>query len=545
MFQYVPGPLRKKGSDKLVNTKPTTSTTPNPKKFRPNAKTPKVLELPKFVDGGSTRPPVTRVMEPKSSESSSSSSESSTSSKSDSYNRRRGVRNSDKYTKVGLPPHTYVSTPNEFNSSSSIQPTLLNQGQSDFVKFSTDLKPTVTLNEFKTSSYANNEVIPKLLINIASYGVGFTASGAAQDTYMNEIFQTYNRDVIATIRNTVTLSSWSLPKFKSYFWKVAYALEYYYALDSILSYDPKTTTDKDKSLCIINYQSRFQDFSIIQKKDYLEKVLRGCWFPPRLSQLIRWTYQFYKVSDLEQAIVARYVPSEDFLYDGTKAFSTTTVANTLTTIISDLITSSYGVDNVVISSILSQVYPDGRITNLPKSAIAPNYDRNWLEVFYNQPNIFVDENNSNSTTLYPFSVSGLTTDIPYYVDRPLSEIDGFCFALQGISVGTAYGTGGLGVIAGWQISFLEPFNSTTMGTSNRGNKYAVDDVNGTCVRRDTYTYNSGVPDAHLIYKPTTTTYAGNSAAMPGWQRVYFDNINAPTINLGYFMDWLFGNLQSL
>lgn len=563
MFQYVPGPLRKGLKDKLIDTKPGPLSTPNLNSYKPVSRTPKVLERPIKFGGGNRKPPTTDVSEPESDSSSSSSSSSSeqsssSSSSSNSTNRDKrnmrskigkglasGIKNVYKYSKPGLEPATYRPAPNEFSNYEGVEPSLLNKGQTSKVDFSTNLKPTVTLNEFKMSSYSGAEVVPKILMNLCSLGIGFTATGATQDTYMNEIFQTYNRDVANTIRNTTLTSSWSLPKFKSYVWKVCYAMEYYYALDSILSYDPKTTTDKDKSLSMINYQSRFQDFSVIQKKDLLEKYLRGYWLPPRMSQLIRWLFQSYKISDLEQAVQCRFVPSQDFVYDGTKAFSTTTISNTLSTIIADLSTSAIGLDNINIASILSQVYPDGRITNVAKSSSIPNYDRNWMEIFCNQPNIFVDENNSSSTSMYPFAVSGSNTDIPYYVDRPLSDIDGFCFALQAVATGVSYGTGNLGVIGTWQTSMLEPIATSSMASGNNGNKYIVDDGNSVCTRRDTYVTNSGSPDAHEIYKPTTTTYAGNSAPLPGWQRVYFDNVNAPTINLGYFMDWLFGNLVNL
>jgi len=446
---------------------------------------------------------------------------------------------------IGYKPAQYKGSRTNFQGDNqNATPALLNIGSKDKVLWSVGLKPTTTINEFFSSTYpSSGETIHKVFVNTGDMSLPYsTSANSTAYNYLLEIFNVYYRDVLAVIRNTALSTAFTFAGFQDYIINTIQILQLYWALDSILCYDTRIGSEKDKNLTFIQYQSNFQDFTnIIQKKDYLEKIIKGLWFPPRYHQFIRWMFQNYKTSSLEQAAIIRFVPINGFLFDNSYAINMANIGSAMTTLITNFTTDTNAVRRLQIATALNQVYPDGRITSLPKSCAVPVYDVNFMELFINQPTNFTDETSASKNSVYPWgAASGGLTDIPYFVlDDPL-KVDGFVFATVPNCTATSYGSNGMGYNPVWTNGLIWPFINAGMSLSNQSSKYVINNTTNvpTMTRRSSNVACLGAPDCNNAIFNGTGYYA-TAYPLIGTQRVYYDNINAPIINQGYYMDWLF------
>lgn len=549
---YVPKPLRKKAaiSPTTIIERPKLGAS-----FTPSLdamKKPNTQESNKPNKVPPKKPPTTGTKKVDSDSSSSSDSESESDRSEDKPNREKKMnrqrnRKPRSERPLGTPPSTsssyqytsaqVTSDSTDFNRESSNPfPTYINVGMDEKVTFSTTLKTAFMLNEYYGSDYSQTkDIIPKVFVDLASYGTGLANPDGYQDGFLNEIFNVYNRDVIGRAKSSQVTASWTLAKFKTYVAKMATALEFYYAIDSIMAYDIRQSKERDKNLTFIEYQQNFENFDqIVRYKDMLSKYIRGMWFPPRFSSLIRWTFQNFKVANLEQSAICRLVPGTEFVYDTSRTFDASRLNTKLNSIITDLSTS----DNGNISSILSYIYPTGRINSLPLSTKIPFEDQNFTELITNRPCLFKD---GTTVSIFPYTTSGSTEDRVYYANRPPEQLDGFVSALHPMATGTASGSNNIGTAPVWIAGLLQPFmpDGLTPAMNNICSRYVLDGKTKSMLGRVGIYNENAAPDCNLVDILPSGAYAGTSGPLLGFQRVYFNNVKAPVANLGYFMDWLF------
>jgi len=424
---------------------------------------------------------------------------------------------------------------------------LLDKGIDQAPKFGTALKPTITLNEFRTDNINYNkfgEDYSRYAINIATFSEIYRDSGysthIAVAKYLPSIFARYYKDAMATVRNSALTTNFTQANFISYIGNVAQALEYYYTLDSILAFDSQLVKGRYRNLNVVKYQVNFGTFNIIAAKDLLSKYIRGLWFPPKFASLIRWAYQHYRVSELETSPVLRLVPGPEFVYDTATAFSESTLTTNVTTIVGNISSASA----VQTATVLNQCYPDGRIETLPGSYINSTYDPKFSELWVNMPTIFCDLNNSSNASIYPSVASG--ADYMYFLNSAPEDSDGAIFAMHSIhdagGSGAGYGTYGCATFAKANVTtgLIIP-KISGLGTTNQSSKYTMLYTTNEWKYRCQPSYYAGMPDAHLVGATgiASTASTTQSLASPGFQRVFYDNNTAPTINLGELLDWLF------
>lgn len=562
MFIQPPNPKGIKGNKKPDISKKPLDLNPNLRSFEPvkGKGKPKTFSNP---DSGSRgKPPTTVGLKQTDSDSDSdSSSESSLFSSSDSESKpktkpggnkmkSKGKRFSGKGDKDApywsVPSAKYAkddrySSPKNNNQDSELSkrvdpvPSILNKGTTTPVKFSTPIKSTVFTNEFLPSTFTGPEYINKLDLNVASLANGFANSAQAL-TYLNEIYYQLSTDVIGKGRSSLVTSSWTQAKFRSYIFNVTVALEHYFALDSILVYDSRLSSDRSKNMSYINYQNNFEDYTnILSKKDLLAKYLRDMWCPPRLFALIKWLFQSYKLYDTEQSTIGRYVPTADYVFDTVKPFSAVTLGNTLQAAINNIAST----DSSNNAALLTSTFPGGRMLNLGYSNAVPSYDPSWIETWANMSIYYVDELNTGKTSVYPVTLVNTTSDIPYYTPITPEKVDGAMFAITGVATATTItnNIGNAGIV--WQNGLLLPQPISTLGVGNNGNKYTYDDTTSVCTRRTSYRNVMNSNDCVNVMQGVSSYFAV-ATPQTGWTRAYFDNVNAQTINLGYLFDWMFG-----
>jgi len=402
--------------------------------------------------------------------------------------------------------------------------------------FKSPVRSNFTLNEFQTANYpVSGEMIPKVFFNVCSLAKGIAQSGTYSYNFFTEIYARYNLDVLHVARTSTLTTSWNLANFITYISNLLQALECYVTVKSILAFLNNQSKLRDKNMTAINYCLQFNDYSIIAKVDFLEKSLKGFWLPPKLVDLTVWLYSWKRISELEQSALARFMPDQSFINDSVYTFSVTKINAYINICLGFL----QDVNNQNISVALTSVYPDGRMSHIPIPSGEANYDTCWQEIFANQVNLFTDELNTNSISVYPFSISTSIVDIPYFVNRKPEEVDGIALALSQQALGTAYGTGSLGTLnaTAYTSAMLLPLNCVNMASDNKGNKYTLDQ-SLTCQRRFIYNYIAGSDDCNYIIK-LTSNYSAISVPQAGWQRVYYDTKISGQITTGYLMDWLF------
>ena len=387
------------------------------------------------------------------------------------------------------------------------------------------------------TKYINN----RLSFNMARYSDA-TAFSTAENTEVLEQFKViYNmqtRDVKQKVRSGTLLNKWTFAKWYKAIMTVCEALEVFYSLDSILSYTGSSEIrDKNKALSL--YREHFETSEIFYGKDILRRNLKGAWFPVSWSRLIQWTYQNYRVADLPQAEVIRFLPNEAFVTTFSSESASTQIEALLTTINTRLIDD----DTTSIFSMLAQCYPEGEINGLPYSSNTSHFDKYILEIFANQPVVYTTF--SQQEAFPNFDVGGLSTEgyIAYgsVFDPNVERTCGLPFALQ-----TIYDTD-----TNVYIDFFKTFRVTKYGAEGTNKYYNVNKYTSlyssgsiyleSRLREESTKYNS-CPDVHKIKQDVingTLKYEHSCVTAP-MQPVYFDIKQSPLIVLREFMTSLFG-----
>jgi len=453
---------------------------------------------------------------------------------------------------LNLPP---VAGSNDFSlpDKSSIIGNVYGDGEAKKVEFPLNLLCTTLLNDFETSSIDSGvELRPKMFLKCSSFGLqlGSIITNSTKNVdYYNALYAIYHKfdsDVGNTL-NSYTSPNWTFAAFVDALSNIVVALENYYTLDSILAYESNSMGSYNTARYYESYKNLFQTQSILSARNQLKTYLKGLWLPPNMSQLIRWFYQSYKINPLEQSAMFRFVPSVDYLvsdsYDDTllNTFSLTNIINNI----------KPTTNAAKISTIMNKVYPQGRITSLPKSCSDIVYDRTMLEVFVNDTYGYSDTLNTNTQSWYPVSYSGTINDIPYFMDINPGGNNGLAYSLQSIGTysSTSVSTGNAPDFF-WGLrtpgyTFFKDIN----GDTNKTNMQIV--VNSTSGKLRGYAKNVNVsksfiqgPNAHnawfyFDYNTTVAKAVATSLCPPNFQRVYFDNYNGPRLILGELINYLF------
>uniref|UniRef100_A0A2V0RIE0 Capsid protein n=1 Tax=viral metagenome TaxID=1070528 RepID=A0A2V0RIE0_9ZZZZ len=385
-----------------------------------------------------------------------------------------------------------------------------------------------------SSSSGNND--SRFIINIAQYARNFngqacsTAGYPVYDHYVI-LYNQMVKKVYAVVRSKI-VDAFTFANFYNYIQLMTAALELFYTTDAILSY---TSTKEEKNTGVMQLQRKLTEIDLFTSQNELRRLLKGYWFPEKFSKLIRWTYQIYKTSDLDQACNYMFIPNEVYFYTSSSMDVATAIKAQTDHIIGELTTGTSASNYVKIVSVLGQVYPEGLIEGLPFSTNRATYDPQHYEVFTNQPVLYKDD---TTDKVYPFSTSD--SNIVYQRSCDKGVRSGLPFCLQYINaLETRDGVG--------SIDFLSCYMPTAYQSDNVNlitNKYALTEGGYFRPRFGQYVLNESA-DAHVVhmaYTSSTTTntiYLKKSGPAPGFQRVYFDNAMAPLINLRDMMDALF------
>lgn len=273
--------------------------------------------------------------------------------------------------------------------------------------------------------------IQKLTWNTSSYSENFLdavpAVGIPQTTWSRQlkiIYERYSRDIVSNIRSKI-VDSWSENNFKTYLKACCDLLEYFYCVDSILSYEG-SLDNPDRNPILMTMKQDMSDFSILKIHDDARRILKNCWFPDKFSALIAWTFQNYKTGPGHQCSNYRYFCHNSLYRYASVTFDPAAVVAEYQYRI-DQVTGTPpsgppNLNNRNIISLLSQTYPDGIINSLPLSCSESVYDEKHFEAYVNQGILWpynfddpTDDPYGNMTTSfigYPFEQSG-TDNLEY------------------------------------------------------------------------------------------------------------------------------------
>ena len=302
-----------------------------------------------------------------------------------------------------------------------------------------------------TSDGSSRNQIQKLTWNTSSYSENFLdavpAAGIPQTTWSRQlkiIYERYSRDIVSNIRSKI-VDSWNETNFKNYLRDCCDLLEYFYCVDSILSYEG-SLDDPDRNPVLIEMKKDMSDFSILKIHDDARRILKNCWFPDKFSALIAWTFQNYKTGPGYQCSNYRYFCHFTLYRYAGSAFDPTTVVaeyqERINRVTGTPVSGPPNLANRNIISLLSQTYPNGIINSLPLSCSESVYEEKHFEAYVNQgvmwPYNFDDpiqEPFGNMTTSfigYPFEQSG-TDNLEYTLycsRRNPEECTAFPFVLN-------------------------------------------------------------------------------------------------------------------
>jgi len=401
--------------------------------------------------------------------------------------------------------------------------------------------PSLLRPDVASGLLTGGENNPKLMINTSSF------SGALYDRTSNTVpfykaFFTllYNRwttDIMRITRGVVP-SFWSAANLGATLVAVIGALEYYYSLDSILAFQNIGVSGLTGSRTLEMYGNSFNQPQILIARDNLRRYLQGTWCPPGLSMFLRGWYQYYRTSNVAgQANIIRYVNNDDFLKDLT--IPTSMSANITASV--EAYRLALSTDAVVQTiGLLSNTHPFGIINGLPKSSMDASFSEDMIEVFCNYPTIFADANATNGTSSTPISYNSTVNDISYYTNRDPGALNGYVFAMQTIPV-TSATTGNLYPVLTSYYGLRKPVLYTPGTAGTLSNKFIYDATNNVVSPRTMFSIPNMVTgaDSHMVMSIGSVTTVVNNAPL-GWQRVYYDNQNAPSTLFNMLVSTLYG-----
>jgi hypothetical protein len=382
---------------------------------------------------------------------------------------------------------------------------------------------------------------PKLMINITTFAPAIsenlTNTVPYYKTFLNLLFNRWTTDIMRITKGVVP-SFWTLPNMTAMLVSVISALEYYFTLDSIIAFQNVGVSGMTGSRTLEIYGNSFNLPQILIARDNLRRYLQGTWCPPGLAMFIRGWFQYYRTSNIAgQANIFRYVSNDDFLKD----VNNPTVLGANITATVEAFRVSLSVASVVQTmGLLSNTHPFGIINGLPKSSMDAAYNEDMVECFVNEPTIYCDTNAANAQCVTPISYASTINDISYYTMRNPSELNGYTFAMQCIPV-TAASSGFSYATAANYYGIRRMSTYTPGAVGSTGNKFIYDASTNTFVTRSMFNLANMITgaDVHMVFSVNSVTTQVNNAPL-GWQRVYYDNQNAPSTLFNMLASTLYG-----
>jgi hypothetical protein len=386
--------------------------------------------------------------------------------------------------------------------------------------------------------------VTKLTWNLASYSPNFTISGTSWSRQLDIIFSRYSRDIISTVRSKI-VDDWQLGNFKNYLAEVCQLLEFYYCIDSILSYEASLEAP-DRNPILIGMKTEMSDFRILAKHDEARRILKNCWFPDKFSSLIAWTYQNYKYGPANQCGNYRYFSNVAQFKTGTDTFDIVALVDKYQQLM-DAVTNTTA-RNII--SILTQTYPLGRIGNLPLSCSESVYDEKHYESYVNQGILWPTDTDPTAWNGWPKTGNSSTTvDYTLYSTKRNSEnCTAFPFVLNSTWDGNAFTDGALipipaktnqsGLTIAWYYSTNKFYAHTITEGSDQFVTYSrnwieFSEISASC---DTHTMQ-------VDYNGTPSQVTGGkgciSMSKGDFQNVYFNINEARRIVMRDFINTLF------
>lgn len=412
--------------------------------------------------------------------------------------------------------------------------TFYDERRSDKVPLNLDLPNVTHLMELERPYQNSERISSKLYINMAQFQRNLPTAPPFTNVELQYqlIFDRLSREVVSKIRSASITAAWTYVNFVGAMSVVAQALSVFYLADALLSYR-SSSTKQDKNWAVLTLAEQIATEDNLLAKDNLRKVLKGCWFPPKFAELIRWTYQIYKMNDLDQSVNYFFCPTANFLRT-----NPTTDVNNISIDMNNLMDGLANPDYVKIFSILADLMPEGRIVGLPLSCSEAVYDARHFELFSNQPAIVTIAD--GSAIIHPVTSSDPDGVAMYGLSGDPSTASGLPFALQSLWYDANTET----------IDFFRAFRYVKPGLEAnydiQQNKFKAamsgDNMFFVPRSREDEPATDEAADIHIIEQNPSTYNVSTkvSAITTPFQPVYFNSATAPLITLRNFMDELFG-----
>jgi len=417
------------------------------------------------------------------------------------------------------------------------------ESKGDPVFFRSDIEPVYFTQNYDKVKQSNSIINNRLSINLARYHDPTAFFDPPMITvtpiveHYRTIFRQMGRDVRSKIKSAKLYDKWNFTNWYFMIHATAEALEIFYTLDSILSYKGDVSKRTKNSPLMDLRRILELDSDLMYKKDLLRRRLEGAWFPKPFAQLIQWTYQNYRISDLPQAENIRFFPTANLL----KVTETDDPAAGVITSLNVILERLDKDEVVALWSILSDVYPAHQIEGLPLSSNDSHYDKLITEIFCNQPVHFYED---SSTKVFP-DAAFVTANAGYFTygsvsDPTVDKVCGLPFVLQTIFNSDMVSP---------YIDFFKTFAANDYATDDayyNTNKFTCiapggEYYNDSRLRENARRFNT-VPDVHFMKQDITNgviKWKFSSVRAP-FQPVYFEVKESPLISIRDFMSRLFG-----
>lgn len=247
-----------------------------------------------------------------------------------------------------------------------------------------------------------------------------------------ENFRLIYRDFMNTVAlnsNATATIKFTFENFQTYIDKVSRLYNWYYFLDSLLSFKPEfegqcPPLEKIKDL--------LNEPEILELKYELQMTLRHLWLPSTAQNFLRWINQNYRYSELDNSQVVRIWPKgcpDPYYFSNDES----TFLEYITETINDLketldATSSVAgqltaQDTAIMTSALKSNVNDHIINELPLSCNHTIYDSEFIEIIMNR-------SDKDSNGIYPSPLPNLATERPYVTAGQPSGISIMAMATQ-------------------------------------------------------------------------------------------------------------------
>lgn len=195
----------------------------------------------------------------------------------------------------------------------------------------------------------------------------------------------------------------------------AYALCVYFFYSSILSYE---SDPRNKNAGMIYLRSLITP-QILSDMTQLGRRLEDTPLPPRLVQLCRYLYGTFLSSDFQGSPLLK-------LYPHAACTQVDTGSNQCAAALTGLTTAT----NNSVYVLMRRSIPQWRIGTLFDVPASPLYDKNFISIFANKPNVYYTAGSNVITGTVP----DLYTSISY--NSYNNKLDGLAFAMTNVQIGS-------------------------------------------------------------------------------------------------------------